>query len=156
MGVQDPTRYIVMEYVEGKTLKKEIGGKPMPVNQICALGIQLSDALALAHEKNVVHRDLKAENVMLTPRMQAKILDFGLAKLREPEAGADATVLTQVGIIIGTVSHMSPEQALCMEVYGRSDIFSLRVVFYDMSTGRMPFEGATSQATMARVLNMDP
>jgi serine/threonine protein kinase/class 3 adenylate cyclase len=156
VGIQGDTRYIVMEYVEGKTLKKAIGGKPMPVNQICALGIQLADALTLAHEKNVVHRDLKAENVMLTPRMQAKILDFGLAKLREPEAGADATVLTQVGIIMGTVSHMSPEQALGMEVDGRSDIFSLGVVFYEMATGRMPFEGPTAQATMARVLNMDP
>src|SRR5258708_1282929 len=156
VGIQGDTRYIVMEYVEGKTLKKAISGKPMAVNQICALGIQLADALTLAHEKNVVHRDLKAENVMLTPRMQAKILDFGLAKLREPETGADATVLTQVGIIMGTVSHMSPEQALGMEVDGRSDIFSLGVVFYEMATGRMPFEGPTAQATMARVLNMDP
>jgi tRNA A-37 threonylcarbamoyl transferase component Bud32/class 3 adenylate cyclase len=157
VGVQDTTRYIVMEYVEGKTLKKAISGKPMSINQICSLGIQLADALALAHEKNVVHRDLKAENVMLTPRMQAKILDFGLAKLREPEAaGANVTVLTQVGIVMGTVSHMSPEQALGMEVDGRSDIFSLGVVFYEMATGKMPFDGPTAQATMARVLNMDP
>jgi serine/threonine protein kinase/class 3 adenylate cyclase len=156
VGVQDDVRYIVMEYVEGKTLKKAIGGTPMAANQICALGIQLADALTLAHEKNVVHRDLKAENVMLTPRMQAKILDFGLAKVHEPGTGADATVLTQVGIIMGTVSHMSPEQALGMEVDGRSDIFSLGVVFYEMATGRMPFEGPTAQATMARVLNMDP
>jgi serine/threonine protein kinase/class 3 adenylate cyclase len=158
VGAQGETRFIAMEYVEGKTLKKAIGGKPMPLTQICSITIQLADALALAHEKNVVHRDLKSENVMLTPRMTAKILDFGLAKLKEPEsqANSDVTVLTQVGVVLGTVSHMSPEQALGLEVDGRTDIFALGVMLYEMTTGQMPFTGPNAQAVLARVLNQEP
>src|SRR5581483_11630725 len=158
VGAHGETRFIAMEYVEGKTLKKAIGGKPMPLTQICSIAIQLADALVLAHEKNVVHRDLKAENVMLTPRMTAKILDFGLAKLKEPEsqAATDATVLTQVGVVLGTVSHMSPEQALGLEVDGRTDIFALGVMLYEMTTGQMPFTGPNAQAVLARVLNQEP
>ena len=154
VGTNADTRYIVMEYVDGMSLKRAIGGRPMSVNQLCNIAIQLADALALAHEKHVVHRDLKAENVMLTSRMQAKILDFGLAKVVTPDK--DVTMLTQVGMVMGTVSHMSPEQALGLEVDGRSDIFSFGVVMYEMATGKMAFDGPSAQATMARVLNQEP
>ncbi|MGH9649333.1 MAG: serine/threonine-protein kinase, partial [Terriglobales bacterium] len=158
-GVEGETRYIVMEFVEGKTLKKLIGGNPLPVQQFCDIAIQVVDALALAHEKGVIHRDLKAENVMVTPRGQAKILDFGLAKLKEPEtvsADQETVFKTQAGLVIGTVSHMSPEQAMGKEVDARADIFSIGVVLYEMATGTMPFEAPTPQATLARVLDSEP
>ncbi len=158
-GVEGETRYIVMEFVEGKTLKKLIGGNPMPAQQFCDIAIQVVDALALAHEKGVIHRDLKAENVMVTPRGQAKILDFGLAKLKEPEVlnpDAETVFKTQAGLVIGTVSHMSPEQAMGKEVDARADIFSIGVVLYEMATGTMPFEAPTPQATLARVLDSEP
>src|ERR1051326_7813649 len=159
VGEQDGIRYIVMEMVEGKTLKKLINGQPLEVHQLCNIALQVSDALTLAHEKNVIHRDLKAENIMLTPRMQAKILDFGLAKLRasiESSGDSDVTRLTQVGMVVGTVSYMAPEQALGLEVDGRSDVFSLGVVLYEMATGKMSFDAPSAQATLARVLNQDP
>src|ERR1051326_2967540 len=159
VGEQDGIRYIVMEMVDGKTLKKLINGQAMDVHQLCNIALQVSDALALAHERNVIHRDLKAENIMLTPRMQAKILDFGLAKLRETlESGGDVdqTRLTQVGMVVGTVSYMAPEQALGLEVDGRSDVFSFGVVLYEMATGKMSFDAPSAQATLARVLNQDP
>jgi serine/threonine protein kinase len=158
-GVEGETRYIVMEFVEGKTLKKVVGGHPLPVQQFCDIAIQVMDALALAHEKGVIHRDLKAENVMVTPRGQAKILDFGLAKLKEadtPNPDAETVFKTQAGLVIGTVSHMSPEQAMGKEVDARADIFSIGVVLYEMATGAMPFEAPTPQATLARVLDSEP
>jgi class 3 adenylate cyclase/predicted Ser/Thr protein kinase len=158
VGEQEGVRYIVMEMVEGKTLKKIIGGQPMEVHQLVNVALQVSDALALAHEKNVIHRDLKSENIMLTPRMQSKILDFGLAKLRETltDSDSDATRLTQVGMVVGTVSYMAPEQALGLEVDGRSDVFSFGVILYEMATGKMSFDAPSAQATLARVLNQDP
>jgi serine/threonine protein kinase/class 3 adenylate cyclase len=158
VGEQDGMRYIVMEMVEGKTLKKLINNQPMEVHQLVNIALQISDALAVAHEKNVIHRDMKSENVMLTPRMQAKILDFGLAKLRETleQGGGEQTRLTQVGMVVGTVSYMAPEQALGLEVDGRSDVFSLGVVLYEMATGKMSFDAPSAQATLARVLNQDP
>ncbi len=160
-GVHDDhSRYIVMEFVEGKTLKKIINSKPMPVVQLCELALQVGDALAVAHEKGIVHRDMKAENVMVTPRGQVKILDFGLAKLKEPEqsTGNEETAVfkTQEGLVVGTVSHMSPEQAMGADVDARSDIFSLGVVLYEMATGEMPFNAPSAQATMAQVLKHNP
>src|SRR3954468_14949814 len=157
-GVEAETRFIVMEYVEGKTLKRIIGGKPMHLNQLCEVGIQVADGLAMAHEHNVIHRDMKAENVMLTPRGQVKILDFGLAKLKEPETKSnDKTVFqTQVGVIMGTVSHMAPEQALGNEIDARADIFSFGVVLYEMATGAMPFDAPSAQAMLAKILNQEP
>jgi serine/threonine protein kinase/class 3 adenylate cyclase len=157
-GVEGDTRFIVMEYVEGKTLKRVINGRPMHINQLCEVAIQVADGLALAHEKGVIHRDMKAENVMVTTRGQVKILDFGLAKLKDPHAGTQEqeTAYTQAGMIIGTISHMSPEQAMGAEVDTRTDIFSLGVVLYEMATGQMPFHGPSPQATLARILNQQP
>lgn len=160
-GVQDNTRYLVMEFIEGKTLKRMINNQPMQINQLCEIAVQVADALSVAHEKGVVHRDMKAENIMVTPRGHAKILDFGLAKMKEEEATpTDATVTdvykTQAGTVLGTVSHMSPEQAMGHEVDGKADVFSFGVVLYEMATGFSPFLGPTPQATLARLLNQAP
>ena len=157
-GVEAETRFIVMEYIDGKTLKRIINGRPMHLNQLCEIAIQVADGLAMAHEHNVIHRDMKAENVMVTPRGQVKILDFGLAKLKEPEAKpTDKTVFqTQVGVIMGTVSHMAPEQALGTEIDARADIFSFGVVLYEMATGVMPFDAPSAQAMLAKILNQEP
>ncbi len=158
VGVEGDTRYVVMEMVDGENLASMINGRPMDPAQICDIGIQVADGLAVAHEAGVVHRDIKAENVMVGPRGQVKILDFGLAKLREVQATTNdpATRLTKVGTIMGTVTHMSPEQALGTDVDFRTDIFSFGVMLYEMATGRLPFEASTIQATLARILNQEP
>jgi serine/threonine protein kinase len=161
-GVEENTRYLAMEFIDGKTLKRIISGRPMPVNEICEIAMQVADGLSVAHERGVIHRDLKAENIMVTPRGQAKILDFGLAKIAQSEQHVaesdtvDDFYKTQVGTVLGTVSNMSPEQALGHEVDEKADIFSLGVIFYEMATGKNPYIGPTAQATMARILNQEP
>ena len=137
--------FFVMQYVDGKTLKKFIGGRPLPLDQALEFSLEIADALAEAHRRNVLHRDIKSSNIMLNERNQPKILDFGLAKLIQPISGNDEahreSELTALGTPFGTASYMSPEQARGERADTRSDIFSLGVVMYEMITGRLPFKG---------------
>jgi serine/threonine protein kinase len=161
-------RYIVMEYIEGTTLGDKARLGPLDMETVIEVGIQLADALDAAHAKNIVHRDIKSSNIILSPRGQVKILDFGLAKIVQTperaaaeEAADDRTVewkaeLTDAGQAVGTVSYMSPEQALGKEVDGRTDIFSLGVVLYEIATGRPAFSGSTNAAIFDAILNKAP
>ncbi|HKP85737.1 MAG TPA: protein kinase [Blastocatellia bacterium] len=153
--------FFVMQYVDGKTLKKFIGGRPLPLDQALEFSLEITDALAEAHRRNVIHRDIKSSNIMLNERNQIKILDFGLAKLIKPTGAGSSdshhTIeLTQVGSPFGTASYMSPEQARGERADSRSDIFSLGVVLYEMLAGRLPFKGKTSVDVMHSVMHDDP
>ena len=153
-GVKDDLRYLVMEFVEGKTLKDMLKQGPLPPRQLLEIAIQLVDALSLADEKAIIHRDIKSENIMVTDRGQVKILDFGLAKMVEkPGAQAHDAFHTSSGMVMGTISHMSPEQALGADLDGRTDIYSAGVVLFEMATGALPFTGNSANIILAKILN---
>jgi serine/threonine protein kinase len=152
----DGQYFIAMQYVPGKTLKRVINGKPLEIDSILSIGLQVADALAAAHSLGIIHRDIKSSNIIITPRGQAKVLDFGLAKLiseKERAAGPVEADLTQLGAPLGTPLYMSPEQAKGQRADHRSDIFSFGVVLYEMATGRVPFRGSSNIETMNAVIN---
>jgi serine/threonine protein kinase/Tfp pilus assembly protein PilF len=142
--------FIVMEYCEGKTLKQIIEKETLSVRKVLDIGIQICEGLTIAHEKGIVHRDIKSENIMLTPRGQVKIMDFGLAKLK------GATKLTKTRSTLGTAAYMSPEQAQGEEVDQRSDIFSFGVVLYELLTSQLPFKGEHHAAIIYSIINEEP
>ncbi len=150
IGEHDGQLFIAMELVEGKTLKQLAGEESPPLERILDVGIQLCEALSAAHEKEIVHRDIKGDNIMLTSKSQTKIMDFGLAKLK------GASKLTKTGSTIGTVGYMSPEQAQGKEVDRRTDIFSFGVVLYELITGKLPFNGEHQAAVIYAICNDEP
>jgi len=153
--------FIVMEYVDGQTLKEKLGQGPLPLKEALQIAIEVAEALEEAHENDIVHRDIKPANIMLTRKGHAKVMDFGLAKLLVIPDGAgrrDETLstMTQQGALGGTISYMSPEQLTGGAIDVRSDVFSLGIVFYEMFCGEHPFRAATPIATADRILHQKP
>jgi serine/threonine protein kinase/Tol biopolymer transport system component len=163
IGEVDGAHFIAMEFVEGESLDRKIGGRPLAISELLEIAIQIADALDEAHAKGITHRDIKSSNIMITSRGRVKVLDFGLAKLAGPSSDthtSDSEMATRVktspGVVMGTVNYMSPEQALGREVDHRSDIFSFGVVLYEMATGQLPFTGNTVTETIDRITHSQP
>lgn len=159
IGDTDRTPYIAMELVDGRTLRSMLGGAPLTLRSALSVASQLAEGLAKAHEAGIVHRDLKPDNVMVTKDGFAKILDFGIAKLAGGLQNGDAgpfSHLTDTGVVVGTTSYMSPEQAAGKPLDGRSDQFSLGLILYEMLTGRKAFERPTVVQTLSAIIQEDP
>ncbi len=164
IGEADELNFIAMELVDGETLRRHLNGLQNEMNRIVEVAIQIADALTAAHEAGIAHRDIKPENIMLRSRDgYVKVLDFGLAKLAEPtataidpEAATRAQIVTDPGVVLGTVQYMSPEQARGLEVDARTDIFSFGVVLYEMLAGCGPFQGETKADVLASILGKEP
>jgi two-component system LytT family response regulator len=157
IGQCEGLHFIAMEYVEGRPLTDRIAEGPLSVDDILQTGAEAADALDAAHAKGIVHRDIKPANLMISRRGHIKVLDFGLAKIeRKPRTSDQTQLITSTGLVLGTVQYMSPEQALGRELDNRSDLFSLGVVLYECATGRLPFAGANTSETVAKILQAQP
>jgi serine/threonine protein kinase len=158
VGDAEGRAYIAMELVEGKSLRARLTEGPLPTEEVFRLGLQLADALAHAHDRGVVHRDLKSANVMVTPEGRVKVLDFGLARHLSGEDLAEVTThahesLTQPGSILGTLPYMAPEQLRGQRADTRSDVWALGVVLFEMATGARPFKGPTGFELSAAIFH---
>src|SRR5919206_988335 len=156
----DGLHFIVMQYVEGKNVRQLVAGRPLELKSALLIAIQVADALSSAHKRGIIHRDIKAGNVMVTNMGQVKILDFGLAKLMDEtmahESGIHHTELTEIGVPYGTATYAAPEQARGDRVDHRADIFSTGVLLYEMLTGIWPFQGKTLVDVRHAVLHAEP
>src|SRR5207249_3389425 len=164
MGDEGGRHFIATEFIDGVTLRKRLAGAPMDLSEVLDVAIQIAGALEEAHAAGIVHRDIKPENIMIRRNGHVKVLDFGLAKLTEgalaeetdTEAITRALVQTDAGVVLGTSQYMSPEQARGKPVDGRTDIWSLGVVLYEMAAGRAPFAGETKTDIIVAIAKADP
>ncbi len=160
IGESEGIHFIAMEPVEGQTLAAGISGRPLENAEIVEITLQVADALDEAHTKGITHCDIKPANLMLTPRGEVKVLDFGLAKVARPEGqrvtSDTSTDLSTAGVVVGTVQYMSPEQVLGRKLDHRTDIFSLGAVLYEMATGQIPFSGKSVNEITDRILHAQP
>src|SRR5207248_11657058 len=165
IGKQDGRPFLAMEFIDGETLRRHVNSKPLAIEEILNLGIQIADALDAAHTEGIIHRDIKPANIFVTKRGQAKVLDFGLAKLisrRDDKDPSDSShpgleePISIVGVISGTPSYMSPEQIRGDDLDVRADVFSLGLLLYEMATGQKAFPGGTGGVIIEAILSRSP